>query len=109
MSESEPIEEASRKLYLCQNLDELANRLQISRTQLYAVLETLKYLGAPIKYNRVVKSFYYAHSFKLHININVQTITPDERKIIYGGSFFAKFTSVLFSERSKFNLATASR
>ena len=87
--------------------NELADRLQISRTQLYAVLETLKYLGAPIKYDRVVKSFYYAHSFKLRININVQTITPEERKTIYGGSFLQKIASVLFIERSKFNLATA--
>ncbi len=88
--------------------DELASRLQISRTQLYEVLETLKYLGAPIKYNRVIKSFYYTHKFKLSISINVQMITAEERKTIYGGNLLQKNASVLFSERSNFNLATAS-
>jgi len=87
--------------------DELAVRLQISRTQLYTFLESMKFLGAPIKYNRVLKSFYYTYKFKLSISINVQMITAEESKTIYGGNLFQKIVSVLFIERSKFNLAIA--
>ena len=84
--------------------DEFAERLNISRTQLYTILESMKQLGAPIRYNRSIKSFYYSSDFKLTIDISVQIITPTERKTIYGGGFYKNIASVLFSERSKFNL-----
>ncbi len=87
--------------------DELAVRLQISRTQLYTFLESMKFLGAPIKYNRALKSFYYAAYFKLDIDVNIKAITHQESKTIYGGNLFQKIASVLFIERSNFNLATA--
>jgi hypothetical protein len=80
---------------------ELAEILNISRSKLYLFLDNMKSIDAPIKYDRSLKSFFYDSSFKLDIEVNIKTITPTEARIIYGGSFFKKSSSVLFVGRNK--------
>ncbi len=70
--------------------DELAVRLQISRTQLYTFLESLKFLGAPIKYNRCIQSFYYTANFKLRIDISIKAIPPKRVKSFMEEVFLIK-------------------
>jgi len=50
----------------------LAERLKISRRQLFNILEDLKLMGAPIKYNKVIKSYYYEEEFGLDIQFKIQ-------------------------------------
>jgi len=80
---------------------ELADTLNISRSKLYLFLDNMKNLDAPIKYNRVLRTFQYDAFFELNIEVNIETITPKEVKTIYGGSFFKKPCSVLFVGRNK--------
>jgi len=84
--------------------DMLATRLHISRSQLYVFLDTLKDLGAPIKYNRTAQSFYYSSNFELDIDISVKAITPCECKTIYAGNCLQINSSMLFSGRGRANL-----
>ena len=65
--------------------DEFADRLGLSRSQLYNILEELKDLGAPIEYNRSLRSFYYRESFQIVTVAYVQFITPQGAERIYGG------------------------
>ncbi len=49
--------------------EELAGRLDLSRSTIYELLECLKYRGAEIEYSRSRRTFYYVdetrHSFRL--------------------------------------------
>ncbi len=65
--------------------DEFANRLGLSRSQLYNILEELKDLGAPIEYNRRLRSFYYRENFQIVTVAYVEFITPQGAERIYGG------------------------
>ena len=48
---------------------EFAERLQISKRQLYYHLEELKDFGAQIMYNRAKGSFYYVNKFEFLLTI----------------------------------------
>jgi biotin operon repressor len=65
--------------------EELASRLELSRSQLYNILEELKDLGAPIAYCRRLRSFYYSESFQITIVAHLEFITPQGAERIYGG------------------------
>ena len=47
--------------------DEFARRLNISRRQLYYILDELKGFGASIKHDRTRRTFYYSGDFNLTI------------------------------------------
>ena len=66
--------------------EEFADRLGLSRSQLYNILEELKDLGAPIEYNRSVRSFYYREAFQIVTVAYVEFITPQGTERIYGGN-----------------------
>lgn len=65
--------------------EEFANCLGLSRSQLYNILEELKDLGAPIEYNRRLRSFYYRESFQIVPVAYLEFITPQGAERIYGG------------------------
>ncbi|MBK9491342.1 MAG: HTH domain-containing protein [Haliscomenobacter sp.] len=67
--------------------DELARRLDLSRSQLYNILDELKDLGAPIEYDRSARSFYYRDTFRIVTVAYVEFITPQGAERIYGGKF----------------------
>ena len=71
--------------------DEFAGRLGLSRSQLYNILEELKDLGAPIEYNRSMRSFYYKEAFRIVTVAYVEFITPQGAERIYGGNFLGNF------------------
>ena len=70
--------------------NELANRLKISRRQLYNVIEYLKEIEAPLIFSRKNNTFYYEHEFDLLINVNVQVMVNEELRTIYGGQTILK-------------------
>jgi predicted DNA-binding transcriptional regulator YafY len=48
--------------------DEFANCFHLSRRQLYNIIEELKDYGAPIKYSRKKRTFYYDGTFNISLN-----------------------------------------
>jgi predicted transcriptional regulator len=67
---------------------ELANRLGISRSSLYNMIDELKSYNAPIKYSRAKETFLYTHAFSLNIYYSFKIIeNEDELKKIVGGLY----------------------
>ncbi|MCE5178253.1 MAG: hypothetical protein LLF81_03790 [Porphyromonadaceae bacterium] len=62
-----------------------ARRINVSRRQLYNLLDTLKDLGAEVKYSRTQQSFYYVKPFELDFKKKVRQLTTAETEIISGG------------------------
>ena len=83
---------------------ELANRLGISRSKMYEILDEIRSLGKRIKYDRSLESFYYTDHAKLDIKFSLKLITTNEIAKINGGMQF--FSPVLFSGRSKNTLVS---
>lgn len=53
---------------------ELANRIHLSKRQLYNLLDELKDMGADIKYSRINKTFYYNNTFQIDISYNIHVL-----------------------------------
>lgn len=84
--------------------EELANRLKVSRRQLYNYLESLKDIGIEICYSRRYTSFYSENRKKLKIDFSLEVMEPDESNNIIGGKR-SKQSACFFFARSGFNLA----
>lgn len=65
-----------------------AKKLQLSRSQLYNVLELMKSFDASIKYCKKKESYYYSEPFDLELKYSLKTIVNDETKEIFGGFDF---------------------
>ena len=75
---------------------EFAKKINLSRRQLYNLLEEFKDYGAEIKYDRVKGSFYYVNDFCMELTIKIITpITPSEILNLNGG-FCEKTQQVQF-------------
>lgn len=49
--------------------EEFANKLHVSKRQLFNLLDELRGLGASIKYSRYKKTYYYETSFDLKVKL----------------------------------------
>ncbi|AWK03789.1 hypothetical protein HYN56_05940 [Flavobacterium crocinum] len=65
-----------------------AQKLHLSRSQLYNELETIKEFDAPIKYCKKRETFYYETPFELVFNYSFKIIKDDESREIFGGLNF---------------------
>ncbi len=79
---------------------EFAYKLNISRSQLYNLIGSLKEYDAPIKYCKKMNSFYYSKPFHLELKFSLVILLEDEKREIFGGF---NFRPVLL-DRSMFNL-----
>lgn len=68
--------------------NEFAEKLKISRSQLYNLIDNLKEYDAPIKYSRKTNGFYYSMPFNLELKYSLKVIHEDEKKEIFGGFNF---------------------
>ena len=59
---------------------EFAEKLKISRSQLYNLIDNLKEYEAPIKYSKKINSFYYSKPFELELKYTLK-INIDEKSI----------------------------
>lgn len=57
---------------------ELANRLNLSTSMVYKLIDELKLRDAPIVYSRQLGSYYYSRSFQMKISIDFKAIVEDE-------------------------------
>ncbi|MBI5540702.1 MAG: HTH domain-containing protein [Bacteroidia bacterium] len=53
--------------------EDFAKKLCVSRSMLYNYIEEIKTLGAQIKYNRTIKTFYFENNFDITIDIKFQS------------------------------------
>ncbi len=65
--------------------EEFAQKLNLSRAQLYRLIEQMKLFGAPIKYSRTNEYFYYSEEFEMKINFSLKVLSENEETVIYGG------------------------
>ena len=82
---------------------ELSKTLRISIRQTYLLLEQLKELDAPLKFNRRSKTYYYELDFELTIQISVQVMTQEKLTNIYAGRTFSNYLFSLQGKCSKPN------
>lgn len=67
------------------NSDEFAERMGISRRQLYNLIEELKDFGLPVSFSRRAQTFFYAHNCRLEINIQVKDLDKQDYYVYEGG------------------------
>ena len=72
--------------------NEFANKLEISESQLYNILDDLKLKGFPIQYSRSQKTYLYNEYCDLEIQYSVHLLTNNEKIKIAGGQVNNFFT-----------------
>ncbi|MFV0328885.1 MAG: hypothetical protein ACK5KL_03505 [Dysgonomonas sp.] len=65
--------------------EEFANKLNISRRQLFNILEDFKSYGAQIKYSRKKRAYSYQNNFIVRIEVGVFSLSKQEQISISGG------------------------
>lgn len=65
--------------------EQLAQKLHVSVSRLYAVVEELKLMGAPITYSRQLQTYYYEYDFEMSVEWNFKPLLNDELKKINAG------------------------
>ena len=63
-----------------------ADRLNLSRRQLYNLLDEMKDYGAEIKYSRMNQTFFYETPFHLMVKVEMKNLSTDECASVFGGS-----------------------
>ncbi|MDL2214999.1 HTH domain-containing protein [Dysgonomonas sp. OttesenSCG-928-M03] len=69
-----------RMNYLCKLIEnestgtpeELAEKLSVSKRQMFNLINNLKDMGAEIKYNRVRATYYFINDFEMVINVEIR-------------------------------------
>ena len=56
----------------------LANKLNLSTSMVYKLIDELKLRDAPIVYSRQLCTYYYSRSFQIKISIDFKTVTEEE-------------------------------
>ena len=87
--------------------NELAERLRISRTVLYEIINELKLRGIEVKYSRSRCTFYSKNDILLDIQISIKSLReiddPDELKDTTGGcKISSSFFEIIFAENQNF-------
>jgi len=67
--------------------DEFAEKLHLKKRQLYNILDEFRGYGANIKYNRMRETFYYENDFEILVEINVNSLSSQEQRALYAGSY----------------------
>ena len=64
-----PLMEEARKAEEEKKAEELAQKLHVSKRQLYNLVDEFRAMGASIKYSRESKTYYYTNDFDLKSKI----------------------------------------
>ena len=74
--------------------EELAQRLGVSRTSLYELIDELRSRGAPISYSKSSKTFFYRQPYEIAVTCTLKPLTYTEAKEHSGGINI--FSKILF-------------
>jgi hypothetical protein len=72
------------------NAQEFAKKLNLSRRQVYNIIESLKDVGLEIEYNRNISSFVYAKPYKINITFEITELPENEAIEINAGRIIIK-------------------
>lgn len=64
---------------------QLANRLQMSEASLFRLLEVMKKLNAPLKYDIYMQSYVYEHEVSFEFGFHIKKLSMNKAKEINGG------------------------
>jgi predicted DNA-binding transcriptional regulator YafY len=80
--------------------EELAERLGVSRRQLYVYLEYLKDMGVDIQFSRRLNSFVFTCEKQVYIDWRFEILEPAElKKVVGGGRLLGAIPIVYFSSQ----------
>ena len=74
------------------SVDELADKLELSRRQTLEYVSDMKEMGAPIRYCKYQQTYYYTRDVKLTVGFS--ELTAGELTAIQGGRFGGRITIV---------------
>lgn len=57
---------------------ELADRLEISTSMLYKIIEELRLKGAPVVYSRQLRTYYYSKPYLMKIRLDFRLLQDEE-------------------------------
>jgi len=63
----------------------IAKKMHVSERQLYNLIDQLRTMDAPIRFNRRANTYFYTRDFDLLVNISVKVIQGDQVLQIYAG------------------------
>jgi predicted DNA-binding transcriptional regulator YafY len=78
--------------------EELAERLGVSRRQLYTYFDLLKDFGLEVGFSRKINSFYYCEKKDLRISLNIQVLENAEMANINGGMRWRRVYNRVFGQ-----------
>jgi predicted DNA-binding transcriptional regulator YafY len=64
-----------------------ASVLSISKRQLFNIIEEMKLMGAPIRYDKLRNTYYYQCDYEIRLEFEFQLLSDDEKMNINGGNF----------------------
>lgn len=67
---------------------ELAMRVGVSVSGLARIVDNLKGVGAPIAFDRKLKSYYYTRDYSIRINVEIEDLDLKSSLETYGGTVF---------------------
>jgi hypothetical protein len=70
------------------NPKHFAQKLGISESHLYNMLDDLRLLGMPLAYDRYAMSYHYTQPVRLRIDIVVEPLLQSEYENVNGGVYF---------------------
>ncbi len=85
---------------------ELAERLGISRRQLYTYLDYLRDFGLDVFFSRRQNSFVYSDDKEIQVDLKIKVIGKTDLEKINGGKILNVFLPCCFYARTENNLVT---
>ena len=69
---------------------QFANKLNLSQSMLYIIINELKEMGAPIVYSKFRESYEYEHPVEFQFGFNAKELDEHQLRQTSGGSFSIK-------------------
>lgn len=73
--------------------NEFANKIHVSKRQLFNILDDLKLMGAPIEYSTLQKSYIYSEYCEIQLLFQIKILNKEEMTSISGGKNFGYYYS----------------
>lgn len=71
------------------NPEQFADKLGVSKRQLYNIFEELKMMGAPIGYDKSRHTYYYEYAYEMRVEMIFRPLSDDESKEVSGGNNYS--------------------
>lgn len=79
------------------NPDSFACKLQLSKRQLFNILDEMRILGLDIRYSKMRETYFYSGDKYLDISYSLRELSEDEVNNIYAGIIFFQSAIIFHS------------